>query len=693
MADLLLELFSEEIPARMQMRAAQDLAELLGQALTEAGLAPAGEIRHYATPRRLTVFVPGLPERQANRSIERKGPRADAPAAAREGFLRSLPAGAFTIEERADKKGGATLFALVQEQGRATRDFLSSLLPELLGRLPWPKSMRWGKGETRWVRPLHAILCTLAGETITFGFAGLRSGPTTRGHRFMAPDVLELRTFETYVPTLRAAKVMLDPAERREVIEQRSKALAVGQGLRLKHDPGLLDELAGLVEWPVPLLGRIDSTFMQLPQEVLVTSMREHQRYLAVEDDQGNLAPFFITVANIEARDGGAAIIAGNERVLRARLWDASFFWEQDRTRRLEQGLSRLENTVFHAELGSQGERVRRLTRLVEALCDHVPGADLALAQRAAQLAKADLVSGMVGEFPELQGIMGGYYALEQGESEPVVRAIAEHYLPKGPEDACPTAPVSVVLALADRLDQLVGFFARGIKPTGSKDPFALRRAALGVIRLVLENGLRLPLRSVIQASLFGYGRQLETVDGKALEEDLLGFFADRLKVHLRNEGVRHDLLTAVFAGSADDDLVRLITKVKALQAFLDTDDGRNLLAGYRRAANIVSIEEKKDKRRFADVPNAELAREPAERRLIESLAAAKLSIERAEALEDFNAAMATVAGLRQPIDNFFQAVMVNVPDPPVRENRLRLLAAIRASLGRIADFSVIGDS
>lgn len=688
MAELLLELFSEEIPARMQARAAEDLAGMLAKGLGDAGLEH-GAVRQFATPRRLTVVIAELPERQADRTVERRGPRSDAPPAARDGFLKSLTPGTYTLEEREDRKG-TTIFAMVQERGRSTRDVLSTLLPDLLGRLPWPKSMRWGRGETRWVRPLQSILCTLGGEVVTFGFAGLRSGKVTQGHRFMAPEPFEAPTYAAYAAGLAEARVMLDPAQRRALIEQRATELADRQGLRLKADPALLDELAGLVEWPAPLMGRIDGAFMALPQEVLVTSMREHQRYLAVEDEAGNLAPFFITVANIEARDGGAAIIAGNERVLRARLWDARFFWDQDRGHRLERGLEKLETTIFHAELGTQGERVRRLVRLAESLCDHVPGADLQTAQRAAELAKADLVTGMVGEFPELQGIMGGYYALEQGEDEAVVRALAEHYAPKGPDDRCPSAPVSVVLALADRIDQLVGFFARNIKPTGSKDPFALRRAALGLIRLVLENGLRLPLRSLIQASLFSYGRAFATIDGPAVADDLLSFLAERLKVHLRGQGVRHDHVAAVFSNSGDDDLVRLIGKVEALSAFLATDDGRNLLAGYRRAANIVAIEEKKDQARFDHAPDASLAKDPTERALHEALQKAEPAIAAALAREDFAGAMEVLARLRRPIDTFFDGVMVNVPDPAVRANRLRLLNAISSGLGRIADFSLV---
>jgi glycyl-tRNA synthetase beta chain len=697
--ELLLELLSEEIPARMQDRAAADLAVTLGTSLREAQLAFEEPIAAYATPRRLTVVVRGLPERQQDRKVERKGPRTDAPEAARQGFLRSLEGQSYRLEEREEKKGKA-LFAVIEERGRKTPEVLAEALPEILARFPWPKSMRWGSGEARWVRPLHGILCLFDEAVVPFAFAGVESGAETRGHRFMAPEPFVVRDFADYRGKLRGARVMLDGEERKRLIRERAEALAAEQGQRLRTDEGLLDELEGLAEWPVPLLGRIDESFMALPPEVLVTSMREHQRYLALEDEEGRLAPFFVSVANIEAGDGGRAIIAGNERVLRARLWDARFFWEQDLKTPLEENLAKLDDVVFYAELGSQGERVRRLAAYAHGIALLAFGrsslsapeyhrlADSA--HRAALLAKADLVSGMVGEFPELQGVMGAHVATAQREPEGVALAIAEHYAPRGPDDDCPSAPLSISVALADKLDMLVGFFAKGIRPTGSKDPFALRRAALGVIRLVLENGLRIPLRQAFELALQGYGPRLAGTDRQALEADLLAFFADRLKVHLRGEGVRHDLISAVFAAGADDDLVRLIARVRALQEFMATEDGANLLAGYRRASNIVTIEERKDRRAYSEAPDPALLREPAEVELYDALERAEQAIAAALEREDFAGAMAELARLRQPIDAFFDHVLVNAPEQDLRANRLRLLNRIRGSLDVVADFALV---
>jgi glycyl-tRNA synthetase beta chain len=552
--------------------------------------------------------------------------------------------------------------------------------------------MRWGAGEARWARPLHSIICLFDGEIVPFTFADVESGDTTFGHRFMAPGLIRVRSFADYREKLAAAKVVLDGAERRRLIAEGAARLAEREGLSVKPDEGLLDELKGLVEWPVPLMGRIDQESMRLPPEVLTTSMRTHQRYLALLDGHGRLAPRFIAVANTQAEDGGATIVRGNEYVLRARLWDARFFWEQDRKRPLEAYLPGLHQVVFHADLGTLGERIERLASLARFLCGHVEGADRDLAQRAARLAKADLRTGMVGEFPELQGIMGGHYARAQGEDERVVQAIAEQYAPKGPDDRCPTAPESVVVALADKLDALAGFFAADIRPTGSKDPFALRRAALGVIRLVLENGLRLPLRHAFDAALDGYEERYPDRRGAATVE-LLRFFADRLRVHLRGEGARHDLVSAVFAAGEEDDLVRLVARVEALGAFLATDDGRNLLTAYRRASSIVGIEEKKDKRRYDGAPDPALLREPADRALHEALLAALGRIDAALAAEDYAGAMAAVAGLRAPVDAFFEGVMVNAEDQALRANRLRLLGLIRSALGRVADFGLIEDA
>jgi glycyl-tRNA synthetase beta chain len=690
MPELLLELFSEEIPARMQDRAKEALSSLVAAELQAAGLTFT-RARDYATPRRLTLVIDGLPARQADRQVERRGPKADAPKQARDGFLASLAGSAYRLEEREDKKG-RVLYALIEEQGRTTAELLAEMLPGILARFPWPKSMRWGSGDARWVRPLHAILCLFDGQVVPFTFADVESGNTTFGHRFLAPRPIQVRDFADYRDRLHSSFVEIDASERRKTIEARASRLAEDRGLRLRPDPALLDELKGLVEWPVPLIGRIDEASMALPPEVLTTSMRTHQRYLALTDERDALAPYFITVANIETPDQGATIVAGNEYVLRARLWDARFFWEQDRKRPLDAYLSGLDQMVFHAELGLLGQRVERLVALAGRLVPHLSGADHAAAGRAALLAKADLRTGMVGEFPELQGIMGGHYARAQGEDEAIALAIAEHYAPKGPDDRCPSEPASIAVALADKLDTLVGFFAADIKPTGSKDPFALRRAGLGVIRLILENRLRLPLRQAFGAALDGYG---ERFAGRAETTilELLRFFADRLKVHLRGEGVRHDLISAVFAAGEEDDLVRLLARVDALNAFLVTDDGRNLLTAYRRASNIVGIEEKKDKRRYEGVPDPALLREPAERALHEALERAQARIETALAAEHYTDAMAALAALRAPVDEFFDRVMVNADEPDLRANRLLLLGLIRSALGRVADFALIEDT
>jgi glycyl-tRNA synthetase beta chain len=691
MAELLLELLSEEIPARMQRQAATALGTRLDQALAEGGVQ--GSLVHcHATPRRLMVAFRDLPIVSADQTIERRGPRVEAPEKARDGFLKSLGVVDYTLGEVEDRKG-RFLVATFTEPGRSTAEIVAEAVPLILAGFPWPKSMRWGTGEARWVRPLQSILCLLDGEVVPFEFAGIESGRQTFGHRFMAPDALVVRDVDDYRDHLIAARVMLDAADRRDVIEAKAKELAVAAGYGVRPDPVLLDEIAGLVEWPVPLLGRIDADFMALPAEVLVTTMRANQKYLALEDGAGRLAPAFVTVANIEAPDGGAAIIAGNERVLRARLWDARFFWEQDTRSTLEALLPKLDAMVFHAELGSMREKVDRLETLAVRLADSIPGADRLLVERAARLAKADLVSGMVGEFPEVQGIMGGYYARAQGEADAVAQAIAEHYRPLGPGDACPTAPTSIAVALADKLDTLTGFFAAGIRPTGSKDPFALRRAALGVIRLVIENGLRLDLGAVVELALGTHGRRFAGVDAAVLARDLVAFLIDRLKVQQREQGVRHDLIEAVVAGRPDGDLVRVVARVAALRAFIATSDGADLLAALRRAGNIVAIEEKKEGRPFTGPVDPTLLQEPAERRLFEELEAASAVIRARLAAEDYAAAMAALARLRPAVDGFFECVMVNAGEPSVRANRLRLLGLLRDDLARIADFPVIDES
>jgi glycyl-tRNA synthetase beta chain len=690
MAELLLELRSEEIPARMQPRAAADLGELAAAALREAELAPA-EIATFATPRRLTLVARGVPPRQPDLDIEKRGPRVGAPPAALEGFVNSLGGVDYALEERDDKKSRVHV-ARYRRPGKPAREVIGPLVEAMLGRFPWPKSMRWGEHSIRWVRPLHGIVCLLDGEIVPFRFGPVASGATTRGHRFLAPGDVRVSEFEDYRRKLETAFVLLDARDRRREILDQAGRLARERNLRLRDDPALLDELSGLVEWPVVLLGRIEDRFMALPEEVLVTSMRHHQKYLALENPKGGLAPRFALVANLLARDG-EAIVAGNERVLRARLWDAEFFWEQDRRWQLESRIAELDGVVFHARLGSLGAKAARLEALAKLLAPAVPGALPERAARAARLCKADLVTGMVGEFPELQGTMGRYYALHDGEPPEVAQAIADHYAPQGPGDRCPAEPLSVVVALADKLDTLAGFFGIGEKPTGSRDPFALRRAALGVIRLILENHLRLPLRNAFEQAMAGYGDLLGEIDHSAVARDLIEFFADRLKVHLRTAGVRHDLISAVFAAGKDDDLVRLLAKVDALRAFLVTEDGANLLTAHRRATNIVRIEEKRDGRPYADRPDDRQLQVKEEQTLHARLEALDGEIDSAIGREDFAEAMAALARLRQPVDAFFDRVTVNAPEPELRENRLYLLSQIRSALDAVADFSLIEDT
>jgi glycyl-tRNA synthetase beta chain len=691
MPELLLELLSEEIPAGMQERAAADLAELVGRSLNESELAHE-RIDAYATPRRLALRVQGLPARQADIIVEKRGPRVGAPQAALDGFIASLGASDYTLEEREDRKGFVYL-ARYRRAGQPTADVLVALLGAILLRFPWPKSMRWGSYGIRWVRPLRGILCLFDGEVVPLEFGPLRAGAATRGHRFLAPAPIEARDFEDYRRKLAAAYVRLDGAERRRAIATEAARVAHEENLRLRDDPALLTEVAGLVEWPVVLLGRIDQRFMKLPEEILVTAMRQHQRYLAVEDRRGRLAPRFVAVANIPAQDRGQVIAAGNERVLRARLWDAQFFWEQDRKRPLASRVPELDGVVFHARLRSLGAKAARLENLAGWLAQWVPGAQAELARRAGLLCKADLVTGMVGEFPELQGIMGRYYANHDGEPSEVADAIGEHYAPQGPNDRCPSAPVSVAVALADKVDTLVGFFAIGEKPTGSRDPFALRRAALGAIRLILENRLRLSLRVAFEQALAGYGDQLPDIDAEALSSELLAFLADRLKVHLKDAGVRHDLISAVFTAGGEDDLVRLLARVEALRAFLATDDGANLLTALRRASNIVRIEEKRDGRSYTGEPDRQRLQAQEEQELSFRLMRVGEDIVAALEREDFGGAMTALASLRHPVDAFFDRVTVNAPDPELRENRLYLLNQIRSALGAVADFSLIEDT
>lgn len=694
MAELLVEIFSEEIPARMQARAAEDLKRLVTDALKAANLS-FDSAAAYATPRRLALVVDGLPVQQPDLVEEKKGPKYGAPAQAVQGFMKAN--GIKSLEKDAELREtdkGPFYFIVRNIAGRPSAEVLPEILAKSFTDLPWPKSMRWASDAQRWVRPLHGIVAVFDGVALTGGLqmgAGRQVpfGTATRGHRFLAPDAFDVIAFDDYRVKLSNAKVVLDPAERRKVIEQQAAALAQGAGVTVKADAGLLDEVTGLVEWPQVLMGRIEAGFMDLPGEVLSTSMRSHQKYFSTENADGSLADRFLVVANMEAPEGSdraKTIVAGNERVLRARLADARFFWDQDRQHPLSSRVPALNDIVFHAKLGTVAEKVSRLESLAAEISKYVPGADRDEARSAARLAKADLTTGMVGEFPELQGIMGRYYALNDGETPAVADAVAQHYQPLGPNDACPSAPVSVCVALADKIDTLVGFWAIDEKPTGSKDPYALRRAALGVIRLIVENKLRLPLTKVFAAAQAEY----TGVTAAAVAGDLLDFFGERLKVVLRDQGVRHDLITAVMARGGEDDLVRLLARVEALGSFLASDDGANLLVAFRRAANIVRIEEKKDKRAYEGAVQSAALKQPEEKTLFSHLGDASKGAQNALSSEDFTAAMAAMARLRQPVDAFFDEVTVNAEDAVLRENRLQLLSAIGATLAEVADFSKI---
>lgn len=692
MPELLVELLSEEIPARMQARAAEELKRAVTAALLEAGLEH-GAARACVTPRRLALAVEDVPERQPDLREERRGPRADAPEKAVAGFLRSAGATREQCEER-DTAKGRFLFVVVETEGRDTASALPQLLRGAIRKMAWPKSMRWGSGDTRWVRPLEGALCVFGGKGIRLAGLGApdSAGNQTRGHRFLAPAPFEVSGFADYEKKLREAFVVLNREERKAIISRKAAEAARAEGLVLREDPGLLEEVAGLVEWPVALCGRFDAAFMNLPDEALVTSMRAHQKYFSLLNPDGSLAPRFVVIANTEASDGGAAIVAGNERVLRARLSDAAFFWDQDRKAPLESRLDRLADSVFHAKLGSMAQKAERLSALSGALASFVPGCEPGDAVRAGRLAKADLVTEMVGEFPELQGAMGRHYALADGENAAVALAIADHYSPAGPTDNCPDAPVSAAVALADKLDTLAGFFAVGETPTGSRDPYALRRAALGVIRLILENGLRLPLQEAFRAALNGYPESIrdsgERDGGRSAQTELREFFADRLKVHLRDQGVRHDHIAAVLNG--EDDLVRLLLRVRALSGFLDTDEGGDLLSAYRRANSIVTMEEKKDRASYDGRVDRNRLSLDEERFLETALDGASASAKSAIAEENYVEAMKSMAALRSPVDRFFDRVTVNAEDADVRANRLRLLSRFRSTLGGIADFSLI---
>ncbi len=699
MPQFLLELRSEEIPARMQAKACADLKKLAQQKLEAASL-NFEALQGYVSPRRLALVVDGLPEKQPDTREEKKGPKVDAPQKAIDGFLRSLGLSSIDEAEQRETEKGTFLFHVREIAGRRTAEVLAEIAAELALELPWPKSMRWAETTARYVRPLHGVLALFGGEAVP-GRLDLGRGEVlaftteTRGHPFMAPEPFAVADFDDYRAKLQAAGVVLSHADRRERIRTAAERVAAAEGLQLRPDAGLLDENAGLTEWPVVLLGRIEDRFMALPPEVLQVSMRTHQKYFATETPDGGLANRFIVVANIETPDHGAAIVAGNERVLRARLADAEFFWQTDRQQPLRDRVQQLHEVVFQERLGTLHDKVERMQTLAAGLAQAV-GADRDKARSGAYLAKADLVTGMVDEFPELQGLMGSYYAEADGEAPEVVRAVAEHYSPLGPGDACPSAPESVAVALADKLDTLAGFFAIDEKPTGSKDPYALRRAALGVVRLITDNGLRVGLRGALVEA---HGLLPESVRRNAgaetVADEALAFLTDRLKVVLRDRGVRHDLIAAVFAverpeGGPEDDLVRLLARVDALRAFLESDDGANLLVAYRRAANIVRIEEKKDKQAYDTDVAEDALTETAEAELYRALKTAAKQANGALAEEDFQAAMQALADLRAPVDAFFEGVTVNAQDQTLRANRLRLLKRIGTTLAQVADFSKI---
>jgi glycyl-tRNA synthetase beta chain len=782
MPDLLLELFSEEIPARMQRQAAEDLKRLVTNALVERNLLYEGA-QSFVTPRRLTLHVVGLPAAQPDLREERKGPRVGAPEAAIQGFLKS--AGLKRIEDarvETDPKKGQFYVASIEKPGRDTKDAIGEIIPAIIRSFPWPKSMRWGdyqpaealgslsgvgeagmdpgtvsakftgKNTIRWVRPLRGIVCTLAtqhdaAEVVDFdlGAHGLAAGDVTWGHRFMAPQPIHVRRFDDYVDALQRAKVVLDADRRKAIILADSKNLAFAQGLTLVEDEGLLEEVAGLVEWPVVLMGEFEAAFLDLPPEVIRATIRANQKCFVLRDASGKLANKFILVSNLVAPDGGAAIAAGNGRVVRARLADARHFWQTDlgalpdyshkAARPFDQRLEKIRSLgiVFHNELGTLGMRIDRLILLADKIAREV-GANPVHARDGARLAKADLVTEMVGEFPELQGLMGRYYAIAQDDDPSVAEAIEEHYKPQGPHDRIPTSPVSIAVALADKLDTLTGFWAIEEKPTGSKDPYALRRAALGVIRIVIENEIRLSLLPVLGfatrvvdidiinvrshdrvgpvydqlraaglgpdigplADKIGAQERAHLVDvlhpsQKARCADLLAFIADRLKVYLREKGARHDLIDAVFALPGQDDLLMIVRRVEALGKLLDTEDGKNLLAGYRRAANILRAEEKKDgAEAFAGKHVQTTLAPPAERYLADVVASAGAAVRQHVASEDFEGAMRALATLRAPVDAFFIDVTVNDPDPQTRVNRLRLLNELREAMHAVADFSKV---
>lgn len=672
MPELLLELFSEEIPARFQRRAADDLKKAVTDAIVDAGLVYESA-RAFVTPRRLALSVTGIPARSPDTREEKKGPRVGAPQQAVDGFLKS--AGLSSVDEaqvESDPKKGDFYVARIEKKGADAPAILEAALPKIISGFSWAKSMEWGQGGLHWVRPLRAITATFGTDNdepivIPFKSNDLTAGQTTFGHRFLAPDAIRVKRFDDYVAALEKAKVVLDFDRRKEIIRADTDNLAFAQNLSVIHDEGLIEEVAGLVEWPVVMMGSFDESFLELPEEVIIATIRANQKCFCLRDADGKLANAFLLTANTVAEDGGAQIIAGNERVIRARLSDAQFFYKTDLATPLEQGIPHLADSIFHAKLGTQRQRVDRLVNLAAEIAPKV-GADAEQAKRAALLAKADLVTGMVGEFPELQGLMGRYYALAQGEPLAIANAIADHYKPLGPTDDVPAEPVSIAVALADKLDLLTGFWAIDEKPTGSRDPFALRRAALGVIRIIVDNELSFPLQ---------------------VEPDLLAFFHDRLKVTLRDAGARHDLVDAVITADSDD-ILEVTRRVDALTALLGSDDGQNLLAGYKRAANILAAEEKKDKATFAGEVDATLLATAEEKALATDVASVGKAVAASVAGNDYKGAIGELGTLRAPVDAFFEAVLVNDPDAAVRTNRLNLLAQLRDTMHLVADFSKV---
>ena len=683
MADLLIELFSEEIPAGLQAPAAQNLKKLLTNGMVEAGLTYASASAFH-TARRLTLVVEGLLDASPTVQEERKGPKVGAPEQAINGFLRGAGLSMDDLEVRDDKKG-QVYFAKITKPGRPAAEIVAEVLEATIRNFPWPKSMRWGSGSLRWVRPLQSILCVLSNEAkvsvVPLDVDGIKAGNQTRGHRFMAPDAFAVSGFEDYETKLKRAKVILRADERQAAIWQEAQTQAFALGQSVVEDTGLLAEVAGLVEWPVVLMGQIDEEFLDLPPEVLKTSMKEHQKFFSVSNPKTGGIERFVTVANIEAADQGATILKGNQKVLAARLADAKFFWEND-LREAKAGMGNwqaaLENVTFHNKLGSQAARIKRIAALARDLAP-VVGADPDMAEQAALVAKADLSSEMVYEFPELQGLMGRYYAAKAGMSADIAAACEAHYAPLGPSDDVPTAPVSVAVALADKLDTLTGFWAIDEKPTGSKDPFALRRAALGVIRLILDNHLTLPLAD-----------KLTSADAGAGASDLLGFFQDRLKTYLRDRGIRHDVIDACIAMPQSDDLALLVKRAEALQGALGTDDGENLIQGFKRANNILSQAEEKDGVEYSFGADVKYAENEAEKVLFAALDSADKTIQPAMAIQDFAAAMAAMATLRGPIDAFFEAVKINADSALVRRNRLNLLSRIRTTCLSVADLTKV---